>query len=416
MTTPVAQMPQTADAGRLFNERIAAANAHPLALCHFTTAHTSLKSRSYHRQCLPLAAAGVHVSYVSPAKPEGRHNDIEFVRIADPKSLFGRALGQVKLLRTLLHQHADVYLFQDPQLVALALILKLAFRRHVIYDAYEDFPSMAAQKASIPRWLRPWASQSIAALESVAALCFDAILTADSLTLRRLARTGSSHKRVFYNFPNLDFFPRPARQIEKRFDLVYRGGISERAGTFLLLDALRLLTRESRRPSLLLIGYCDHAAAERKLRDRIASLGLSSQVTICGRIPHDDMAAALGQARVGICPLNDTPKFRLNIPVKIFEYWACGLPVVASDLRPSRPFVHASGAGLLFPAGDAVALARGITNLLDQPDHAEQMGARGRAIVEQRLNNSAEARKLLALCARLVPQSKFARTQGLQHA
>lgn len=381
--------------------------ARQIRFCHFTSVHTSLKSRSFHRQCLPLAEAGFNIRYVSPASIDGVLPNLQFVQISKNDSAIGFLSSQISLLRAILRQDADIYHFQDPQVLPVALALKLFFRKRVIYDAYEDFPSMAAQKAPIPASLRPLAQKLMAAAESYTSQKLDAILTADHLTLRRFAGIGSSEKRVLYNFPNLDFFPLQHSPL-KRFDLVYRGGLSERAGTFLLLDALRLLAADNVRPSLLLLGYTDGAQADKTLRQKIATLGPASQVEIRGRIPHDEMAAALGSARIGICPLLDTPKFRLNIPVKIFEYWACSLPIIASDLPPSRPFMRGSAAGLLCPPGDAGALARSIADLLDNPAEAQKMGRRGRAIIERRFNNQTEARKLISLCRKMAasPRSR----------
>ncbi|MGA8222144.1 MAG: glycosyltransferase [Candidatus Acidiferrales bacterium] len=372
----------------------------PITLCHFSTIHTDLKSRSFHRACLPLAAAGIAVRYVSPLKFHGRRDGVDFIPIgAHPKRL-KRLLAAPSLLKTLLAQAADIYHFQDTELLPLAFALKLLFRKRVIYDAYEDFPSIARSHASIPRLLRPIAAQFMAATEHLAARCFDGITTADPFTLRRLARTGRSRKIVFHNFPNFDFFPPPSPQ-PKPFDLVYRGGLSERAGTFVLLNAMRLLANRGQPARLSLIGYHDSPAAEADLLERIRVLGLKSTVVLTGKIAHEDMAAALSSARIGVSPLQDTSKFRVNIPVKVFEYWACGLPVIASDLPSIRPYFKNARAGLLFPPGDASSLAQSIAWMLDHPAQAARMGLRGRYVILQRFNNRNEVRKLLDLCFRV---------------
>jgi hypothetical protein len=420
MTTPVTSLAaQISNASQVLTSTVlrrreleAARSVH---FCHFTIAHSALKSRSFHRQCLPLAEAGFEVSYVSPADVKEHYQNIEFIRLSRYTSPLRRAFSQGKLLITLLRLHADIYHFQDPQLLPVGLLLKLIFRKCVIYDAYEDFPSMAANKAALPRLVRPFARKATAAAESVAAHCLDAIMTADPLTLRRLARIGRSRKIVFYNFPNLDIFPR-LQMLEKHTELVYRGGLSERAGTFVLLDALQRLTSEGRNVRLLLIGYSDSALGEEELRRRIAAESLTARVEIRGRIPHEEMAVALGAARIGICPLQNIEKFRINIPVKIFEYWACGLPVIASDLPPSRPFLRGSNAAELFPAGDSMALARAIAHLLDHPDEAKRMGERGRAIVEQRLHNGSEIRKLRSLCSKLAFEPLIQCVEGARGA
>ncbi|MBZ5693766.1 MAG: glycosyltransferase family 4 protein [Acidobacteriia bacterium] len=389
-------------AGALTRERTRA-----ITVCHFTTAHTQRKSRSFHREFLPLAACGIGVRYVAPMQGGVRHDGMNFIALPQSMNRSRFVLGLPSVFATLLRQNANLYHFQDPQLLPLAFALKLIFRKKVVYDAYEDFPSMAASKRSIPRFLRPLAAGIVAAIESLAARCFDGLMTADPFTLRRLARQGKSSKLVFYNFPNLDFFPAPRARREKSFDVVYRGGISERTGIHVLLEALRLLEaqrligKRSKPARLLLIGYFDDAAAEDRLRAHIRALGLESNVEIRGRIEHEEMAEALGEARIGVCPLQPVPKFLLNIPVKIFEYWACGLPVVASDLPPIRPFFRNGSGGYLVQPGDPEELARCIAWLLDHPDEAAHMGQHGRELVVQRFNNAGETHKLRKFCARI---------------
>jgi glycosyltransferase involved in cell wall biosynthesis len=376
-----------------------------ITLCHFSTIHTDLKSRSFHRACLPLAAAGIAVRYVSPLKFHGRRDGVDFLAIPVQGKRLERLLAAPSLLKMLLAQAADIYHFQDTELLPLAFALKLLFRKRVIYDAYEDFPSIARAHASIPRFLRPLAAQLMAATEHLAAQCFDGITTADPFTLRRLARTGRSRKIVFHNFPNSDFFPSPSSRA-KPFDVVYRGGLSERAGTFVLLDAMRLLADRGQPARLSLIGYHDSPAAELELLERIRILGLESTVTLTGKIAHEDMAAALSSASIGVSPLQDTPKFRLNIPVKVFEYWACGLPVIASDLPSIRPYFKNARAGLLFPPGDAPSLAQSIAWMLEHPAPASRMGMRGRSVILQRFNNRNEVHKLLDLCFRIAASGR----------
>lgn len=375
-----------------------------VTLCHFTASHAQLKSRSYHRECRPLAASGIGVRYVSPAHTPPTQGTLgkQIVCCTVPRrdSRLCRLLAAPSLLRTLLRQRSGIYHFQDPELLPVALALKTFFRKRVIYDAYEDFPSMALHVRSIPSALRPLVARIIAAAEGLAARTFDGVMTADPYTLRRLARTGRSHKLVFYNFPNLDYFPAPS-PVEKPFDLVYRGGLSERAGTYVLLEALRILADKGKSAKLLLLGYFDGSAEEAALHRRIRDLALAANVTIRGRIDHEEMAAALSQARIGISPLQAIPKFLLNIPVKIFEYWACGLPVIASDLPPIRPYFGNVRAGILFPPDDAQALASSIAWMLDHPQAASEMGREGRQAVVTRFNNRKESERFRRFCMRI---------------
>ena len=371
-----------------------------ITICHFTTAHTELKSRSFHREFMPLAQSGVRVRYFAPVQANSHRDGIDIIALKRYSNRLRRLFAQPALLKTLLRQQASLYHFQDPELFPLAFVLKLIYRKRVVYDAYEDFPSMAANKAGLPRALKPLAAKIIANVEKLAVRLFDGVMTADPFTMRRLAKSRAS-KIVFYNFPNLVYFPSSPAPRPKRFDLVYRGGLSQRTGIFVLIEALRLLATRLRPATLLLIGYFDSVSAEKTIRERIHAAGVAHLVQIRGRLDHEKMAEVLSEASIGISPLQATPKFMLNIPVKVFEYWACGIPVVASDLPPMRPFFRNAEAGLLFPAQSAPALAQSIAWLLDNPSKAAAMGARGRDLVMRRFNNLGEARKLRRFCARI---------------
>jgi glycosyltransferase involved in cell wall biosynthesis len=365
----------------------------PPVVCHVTVAHRELKSRTFYMQLAPLAQMGLPVRYVSPVIRTTPSPGVTFVPLRAAQGRLAQLLSTISVTRTLLDQNASVYHFQDPELLPAALILKLVFGRRIVFDSYEDFSSMALNSAQIPNVLKPLAAKSVLQLQKLAAHVFDAVITADPLTLRRFARAGKSQKRVFYNFPNLDLFPAPSH-IPKTYDVVYRGGVSDRAGTWTLLEALRLVKLRGRAVKALFIGYFDNFDVKVQLHRRIDALGLSANVFLVGRIEHASMAGALSQARIGVSPLLDIPKFQRNIPVKVFEYWACGLPVIASDLPPIRPFCRMANAGLLYRAGDVYALADSIEHLLSKPDLAEEMGRRGREAIERRLNHRSEILKL----------------------
>jgi glycosyltransferase involved in cell wall biosynthesis len=138
------------------------------------------------------------------------------------------------------------------------------------------------------------------------------------------------------------------------------------------------------------------------IQQYILKMGLEGRVEIRGTIPHHQMAAALSEARIGVCPLQSIPKFLHNLPVKIFEYWACGLAVIATRLPPACLFIRDGENGLLVRPGDLDQLAGAIERLLEHPAEAHDMAQRGRAIVRTRCNNRAEITKLIGFYRRIL--------------
>jgi glycosyltransferase involved in cell wall biosynthesis len=351
-------------------------------------------------ESVPVAAMGLRPTLIAPHGINGLQEGVDLVSVHRPKQSAARILLAPVILLRLLRNQADIYQLHDPELLPVGLLLKLVFRKKVVYDGCEDFPLMMLTKPWIPRAFRSFVARAVSFVEWLAARWLDGIMTADSATLRRFAKVGRSKKRVFYNFPRLDLFPEP-KFVSKKFDVVYRGGLSERAGTLVLLDAVRRLAEKGQPVRLLLIGYFDNDSTERLIRERIQALGPGVVVELRGKIDHSAMAEALAEAKIGVCPLQAIPKFLHNIPVKVWEYWACGLPVIASDLPPIRPFFRNS-VGILIRPHDPDELAAAIHRLLGHPEEVERMGAQGRRAVVERLNNECQVRGLISFYSRIL--------------
>ncbi len=114
-------------------------------------------------------------------------------------------------------------------------------------------------------------------------------------------------------------------------------------------------------------------------------------------MPFDSIGDYLSRAAVGWVAWQPVAKNRKNIPTKLFEYMAYGLPIVSSDLPSTRPFVEQEINGLLVTADSPAAHAAALRRLLSDREEAAKMGRAGRALVETRCNWEAMVPRLLAL-------------------
>jgi glycosyltransferase involved in cell wall biosynthesis len=120
-------------------------------------------------------------------------------------------------------------------------------------------------------------------------------------------------------------------------------------------------------------------------RVREAARGLE-RVTFAGAVAHDTMPALLAAADVGVAPFDVHAHAPLSIafywsPLKVFEYMASGLPVVAPDIAGLRRIVTDGREGALYDPADGGALARTLERLRD-PALRRRLGdaARERAV------------------------------------
>jgi glycosyltransferase involved in cell wall biosynthesis len=105
-------------------------------------------------------------------------------------------------------------------------------------------------------------------------------------------------------------------------------------------------------------------------------------IVFTGALPHELMPAALAAADVGVAPFDLRAHAPLSLgfywsPLKIFEYMAAGLPVVApaSDRIPS--LVADGREGILYDSGDPDALAAALERMMDASLRTS-LGAAGR--------------------------------------
>ena len=170
-------------------------------------------------------------------------------------------------------------------------------------------------------------------------------------------------------------------------------------GLATLLEAFERI--HDRRPStrLLMIGEGEDAAA---LHEQAALRGLSSWITWTGRVEYPRVPSWIGAMDVCVAPFRGDRGE--TSPVKLFDYLACGRPVVASAIPSvTELFSRANGVVLVKP-DRADALAEAVLDLLACPDEACRLGREGRAFVEQRFGWDAIVRTLRDLVRQIVPQ------------
>lgn len=111
-------------------------------------------------------------------------------------------------------------------------------------------------------------------------------------------------------------------------------------------------------------------------------------VIFAGAIPHEQMPSALSAAHIGVAPFDLAAHKPLSLgfywsPLKMFEYMATGLPVVAPAVARIPELVEHGREGLLYDPADSAALARTLEQLSDAGSRARLgAAARDRAVRE----------------------------------
>lgn len=175
------------------------------------------------------------------------------------------------------------------------------------------------------------------------------------------------------------------------------GGFYLWHGLDILIKAFATIAGSFPEARVLLIG--DGPELE-KTRLLVAELRLSKQVIFGGRKMHHELPKIMSEFYLGVMP--DSNDY--GSPMKIFEYMALGLPVVAPDYGPIHDAITNGKQGLIFERRNISALAEALAKLLSDRELAESYGSCGRATVVSERNWNANVSKILAALAGLGQQ------------
>jgi len=140
-----------------------------------------------------------------------------------------------------------------------------------------------------------------------------------------------------------------------------------------------------------------------------AAAEMPGSVLYLGRLPYDEVAHVVAHAAVSFVPMMAPERETMFSPLKLYESMACGVPVVASDVAGISEVVSEWRCGVLFPAGDACAIAEATARIVADPAAAAEMGDRGRQAVVAHFSWQARA----ADRARVIENAVQARSQSV---
>jgi glycosyltransferase involved in cell wall biosynthesis len=161
------------------------------------------------------------------------------------------------------------------------------------------------------------------------------------------------------------------------FTVGFVGTLKAWHGLSVLIEAFALLHARQPHTRLLIVG--DGPEFEKLVSD-VTVRGLANVTHFTGSVPSGEVAGLLAAMDVAVAPYPNLPRFYFS-PLKVYEYMAGGLPVVASRIGQLEKLIEPGVNGLLVPPGDASALSSALELLSMKPELRKRLGHAGRATV-----------------------------------
>jgi glycosyltransferase involved in cell wall biosynthesis len=158
------------------------------------------------------------------------------------------------------------------------------------------------------------------------------------------------------------------------FTIGFVGTLRPWHGVPTLADAFAELVARDSSYRLLVVGG---GPLSERLRTQVEAADLDARVELTGAVAPDQVPDLLRRMDLAVAPYPPIDRFYFS-PLKIYEYLAAGLPVVASNVGDLWSVLDGGRLGVLVEPGDATALAQAIATLRADPIHRDRMGREGR--------------------------------------
>jgi glycosyltransferase involved in cell wall biosynthesis len=162
-------------------------------------------------------------------------------------------------------------------------------------------------------------------------------------------------------------------------------------GVGTLLRAIDTLRRTAPEVNLTLVGVLGEEHQRATMR-HVRALGIEDRVTLAGEADAGALADMLAGANVFV-----NPSHVENGSNALSEAQLVGVPCVASCAGGMVTTADGGSGALLFQDGDAKALVGALLSLMDHPEEAARLGARGQALASARHDRSSIRSQMLSM-------------------
>jgi len=163
----------------------------------------------------------------------------------------------------------------------------------------------------------------------------------------------------------------------KSFTVGFVGTLKAWHGLPILVEAFAQLHASRPNARLLIVG---DGPERQRLEGDLSARNLTGSVHFTDAVAPDAVPGLLASMDVGVAPYPKLSNFYFS-PLKVYEYMAAGLPVVASRIGQLEKLIEHGVSGLLTTPGDAAELANALCQLHDAPAWRHRLGQAARTLV-----------------------------------
>ena len=359
-------------------------------VAHLTSVHFRYDTRIFHKMCTSLVDAGHEVTLVVADGFGGEAcRGVTIVDVGESHGRCDRIINAAaRVFEAALHLNCEIFHLHDPELLPVGLRLKRLGKR-VIFDSHEDVPKQILGKPYLNHVALRVLSLAVAYYERYACARLDAVVAATPFIREKFSRVNPISVDI-NNFPIVGELTSRAKSSEARKNVCYVGGLGAIRGVKEMVRAMEHVRADVR---LELGGRF----TESDLSEEVRSYAGWKRVNELGYLDREEIGEMFARSIAGLVVLHPVKNYVDALPVKMFEYMSCGVPVISSNFPVWRDIVEGNQCGICIDPLRPAEIARAIDRVVSDPQWARQLGENGQRAILKKYNWRTEFDKLVKL-------------------
>lgn len=312
--------------------------------------------------------------------------------------------------------HYDVvYTTSPPLLVGGAgLALSILRRLPFVFEVRDLWPESAVELGELNN---RWAIRMAEGMERICYRRSARIVAVTRGIYNRLHGRGVPEKKLTWipNGANIELYqPRPKDReigerlgLEGKFVVIYAGLHGLIHGMDAIIDCARMLRGRNDIVFLLVGG----GVRKRDLISLAQDYGLGNVIFLPEQ-PESELARYLSCADLGLATTKKLALCEGTLPVKMFSYMACGLPVLLAACGEAKGVLEEARAGIVVEPENPLQLCEAILQLNENPALRQEYGRNGRDFVVRNFSRKDLAIRLEKVLQQVTGELSISAAQG----
>lgn len=178
--------------------------------------------------------------------------------------------------------------------------------------------------------------------------------------------------------------------------ICFIGNLAPWQGVEYLIQSAPLVINEILNVKFLIIG---DGLMKKNLMELAEKTGVFNKFIFTGTVPYEEVTNYINASDICVAPFIRSRNEKIGLsPLKLYEYMACGKPVVASNILGVGDILEHEKTGISVKSEDPQELGNAIVKLLKDEKLRNEMGLNGRKYVSKNHSWDGVAKKITSIC------------------